>query len=169
MNPVADALSRIIIGNVQPGINYQQMAEQQETDTETKVYRDFVTNLQWAEVDISGDSILCDTSTGRPRPLVLRDSKRAVVDIIHSLSHPSIQSTIKLVRKSLCGTRWQLTSRNGLKYVCSARHVTFRDTRRPPWTTFQCQHAASATYTLTSLDYFLHPTRCIICSLSLAG
>ena len=50
MNPLADAQSHIIIGNVQPGINYRQMAEQQETDTKTKAYRDSVTNLQWAEV-----------------------------------------------------------------------------------------------------------------------
>ena len=54
MNPVADALSCIIFGNLQPGIYYRQMAEQQETDAETKTYRDSVTNLQWAEVDTSG-------------------------------------------------------------------------------------------------------------------
>ena len=84
MNPVADALSRII-GNVQSGINYRLMAEQQGADPETKAYRDSVTNLQWEDVDISDVSLLCDTSTGRPRPLVPLESSRAVVDIIHSL------------------------------------------------------------------------------------
>ena len=86
MNPVANALYRIIIGNVQPGINYRLMAEQQGADPETKVYRDSVTNLQWADVDISGVSLLCDTSTGRPRPLVPLESRRAVFDIIQSLT-----------------------------------------------------------------------------------
>ena len=104
MNPVADSLSlsRIIIGNVQPGINYRLMAEQQEAvDQETKAYRDLVTNLQWADVDISGVILLCDTSTGRPCPLVSLESRRAVVGIIHSLLHPSIRSTVKLVKQQL--------------------------------------------------------------------
>ena len=45
-----------------PGINYRQMAEQQERDTETNAYRDSVTNLQWTELDRGGVSLLCDTS-----------------------------------------------------------------------------------------------------------
>ena len=79
-----------------PGINYRQMAEQQERDTETNAYGDSVTNLQWTEVEFLY-CVIHHTSTGRPRPLVSRDTRRAVVNIMHSLSHPSIRLTIELV------------------------------------------------------------------------
>ncbi|XP_066941037.1 uncharacterized protein [Macrobrachium rosenbergii] len=43
-------------------------------------------------------SLLCDISTGQPRPLVPA-SRRQVFDIIHGLSHPSGRTTAKLLSK----------------------------------------------------------------------
>ncbi|XP_029644577.1 uncharacterized protein LOC115218783 [Octopus sinensis] len=42
-------------------------------------------------------SILCDVSTGSPRPLVPEKHQRSVFDALHSLSHPGISATVKLV------------------------------------------------------------------------
>ena len=132
MNPLADHLSRIIIGNVQPGINYRLMAEQQGADPETKDYRDSITNLQWADVDISGVSLQCGTSTGRPHPLVPLESRRAVVDIIHSLSHPSIRSTVKLVKQKFVWNKMATDIKEWIKECpqCQACKVQ-RQTKAP--------------------------------------
>ena len=45
----------------------------------------------------STTKILCDTSTGLPRPFVPRPFRRSVFDLLHSLSHPGVKATIRLV------------------------------------------------------------------------
>lgn len=87
MNPVADALSRVEINAVQVGIRYDDIAKTQQKDPETAAYRTAVTNLQWADIPLGlGDrTILCDVSTGRPRPLVPKPFPRRIFDLIHGL------------------------------------------------------------------------------------
>ena len=100
-NPVADALSRVEINSIHLGIDYNALADAQQSDPETDAYRTAITGLRWADVP-SGDqgrTLLCDTSTGRPRPLVPRDMRRQVFDLTHGLSHPSGRSTAKLMSK----------------------------------------------------------------------
>ena len=48
-------------------------------------------------LDHYGNSISCDISTGRPRPLVPDTWQRTVFDAVHDLSHPSIRATKQLV------------------------------------------------------------------------
>ncbi len=97
-NPVADALSRITINDIQPGIDYHSLAREQQNDPETDTYRTSITNLSWKNVSIENTDILCDVSTGRPRPLVPLAFRRKVFDVVHGLSHPSIRSTIKIIK-----------------------------------------------------------------------
>ena len=96
-NPVADSLSRVEIATVQLGIDYNALADEQRSDPETAAYRTAITNLKWEDVIIGDTPILCDTSTGRPRPLVPKTFRRRVFDSIHGLSHPSIRITTKLM------------------------------------------------------------------------
>ena len=98
-NPVADALSRVEIDNVQLGVNYEDLAEQQQLDPETSNYRTSITSLQWKDVPLgpNGTTLLCDVSTGRPRPLVPASRRQAIFQIIHGLSHPSGRATAKLM------------------------------------------------------------------------
>lgn len=104
-NPVADALSRVEIDSVCNevqsvvlGIDYASMAEAQAADPETASYRTSITSLMWQDVKFGDFSLLCDVSTGRPRPLVPREFRRPVFDAIHSLSHPSARSSLKMVK-----------------------------------------------------------------------
>lgn len=101
MNPVADALSRVEINSVHLGINYDEVATAQETDQETAAYRTAITSLEWKDVEFgdSGRTIICDISTGRPRPLIPKAFRRRVFDIVHSLSHPSGRSTAQLLKE----------------------------------------------------------------------
>ena len=100
LNPVADALSRVQINSVHLGVNYDEVAAAQEADPETEAYRTAITNLRWENVSIgdSGRTVLCDVSTGRPRPLIPQSFRRRIFNIIHGLSHPSGRATARLVK-----------------------------------------------------------------------
>ena len=96
-NPVADALSRVEISSIQIGIDYSKMASAQTDDRDISELRHSSYNLKLENVSFGGVTILCDVSTGRPRPLVPEEFKRQVFDNIHGMSHPSIRSTVKLI------------------------------------------------------------------------
>ncbi|CAM1310666.1 Uncharacterised protein r2_g2090 [Pycnogonum litorale] len=100
-NPVADALSRIEIPGVHLGIDYNELANAQKDDPETTAYRTAITGLRWEDVPFGDEesTLLCDTSTGRPRPLVPQTLRRKVFIIIHDLSHPSGRSTAKQLKQ----------------------------------------------------------------------
>ena len=102
-NVVADCLSRpasvFELTNVTLGIDYAAMATAQTQDPDCHASRTALTGLKIVLIPIQGSEqlLLCDTSTGQPRPLVPRDFQRQVFDTIHSLAHPGRKSTIKLV------------------------------------------------------------------------
>ena len=99
-NPVADTLSRATIADVQLGIEYGAMATAQQQDTEVQAYRTATSSsLQVEDIPFGTHcvTLLCDMSTGRPRPIVPASWRRQVFDLIHGLSHPSVRTTRKLV------------------------------------------------------------------------
>ena len=98
-NTVADALSRAAIEEVRLGVDFTRMAELQQRDPETKAYRTAVTDLKWSEVDLDGvHKLLCDTSQGGPRPLVPAEMRREVFELVHGLSHPGTNATVKIMK-----------------------------------------------------------------------
>lgn len=98
-NVVADCLSRAIINNISLGIDYTAMAEAQATSLEVHTSRTAITNLQLVEMPVceSGPVLLCDISTGVPRPLVPPEFRRNVFEVLHNLSHPGRKSTQKII------------------------------------------------------------------------
>ncbi|XP_066969191.1 uncharacterized protein [Macrobrachium rosenbergii] len=98
---LSNALSRVELNTVQLGVNYQDLAREQAADPETPAYRTAITSLKWRDVTLApgGPSVLCDISTGQPRPLVPASRRRQVFDIIHGLSHPSGRTMAKLLSK----------------------------------------------------------------------
>ncbi|KAK3893071.1 hypothetical protein Pcinc_003064 [Petrolisthes cinctipes] len=110
-NPVADALSRIEINAVQLGLDYNQLAKEQQQDPETTAVRTAITALQWKDVPLgdSNISILCNVSTGRPRPWIPSSLRRHVFNLIHGLSHPSRRATTQLLTQKFI---WHKISRD---------------------------------------------------------
>ena len=97
-NPAADALSRAAIDAVQLGIDFHELAHEQSIDPEIKEYRAATSSLQWEDFSLDDDSsLLCDVSTGRPRPLVPKRLRKPIFDLVHGLSHPSIRATVRLM------------------------------------------------------------------------
>ena len=101
-NTVADTLSRgeiSAISSPQPCVDYKAMAAAQRADASITAVPTATTGLviQDIPLDNYGNSISCDISTGRPRPLVPDTWPRTVFDAVHDLSHPSIRATKQLV------------------------------------------------------------------------
>ncbi|CAH8647289.1 unnamed protein product [Schistosoma intercalatum] len=98
-NCVADALSRIPMNAVTlPVLDLPAMAAAQANDPSC-TEAPHSTSLQYQEVPLATTSgtILCDTSTGLPRPIVPSAYRRLVFDALHGLSHPGIAATLRLI------------------------------------------------------------------------
>ena len=99
---MADALSRIVTNAVHSfgqGIDFSAMAATQQDDQEIDAYKtaDSALSLQGISFGPTDTTLLCDTSTGQPRPIVPRSCfRKTVLDVVHGLSHPSIRATRKL-------------------------------------------------------------------------
>ena len=142
-NPVADALSRPAINAVHLGINYDEVATAQENDPEVNAYRTSITGLQWEDIPYGdkGRTILCDISTGRPRPLIPTQLRRKLFNLIHGLAHPSGRSTVKLM-KSKC--IW---------------HGMNKDVKQWAQSCIECQASKIGRHTSSGIGKFPQPKR----------
>ena len=100
-NAAADALSRVEVdtlhasSNSISSIDFASMARAQQDDptiTDSSSLQLHAVPLPTEDV-----TLLCDMSTGTPRPYVPQPFRRAVFDTLHSLSHPGIRATQRLV------------------------------------------------------------------------
>ncbi|GFS07272.1 Pol polyprotein [Elysia marginata] len=84
-NMVADCLSRAALSNVVLDIDYDAMAKAQKEDKDVKAFPTAITDLRIMPFPINNSSLLCDVSTGQPRPLVPQSFQRHVFEAIHNL------------------------------------------------------------------------------------
>ena len=145
-NVVADALSRVetnaLLSGTPPVLDFDAMAMAQQEDRQIHALQSSPSSsLQIQPMPLlpSGSSILCDTSTGTPRPLVPLSWRRTVFDSLHSLSHPGIRATQRL-----------LTSR----YVWPGINA---DVRRWARSCIQCQRTKVHRHTVSPLHSFPKP------------
>ena len=100
-NAPADALSRIQLDVVTlpPTIDFAAMADMQQHDDELHKLRSSSTSLQLKDIplDVGASQLVCDVSTGTPRPYVPSGLRKTVFDSLHSLAHPGIRATQRLV------------------------------------------------------------------------
>ncbi len=127
-----------------PAIDFTAMAREQLLDNDLK---ETINNpnssslkLEQTWLDDSNTTLLCDSSTGKLRPLVPSNMRRLVFDRLHSLSHPGIRATQKLVAD---------------KYVWSSMQ---KDMRRWTQTCLSCQRAKIHQHTTTPLSNFTPPS-----------
>ena len=142
-NSVADALSRIPINALLESIDFVKMATAQLEDPQIQklVSNPSNTNLQFTTVPIptTDATIICDVSTGSPRPLVPAQFRKLVFDSLHSLSHPGIRASQKLIKD---------------RYVWPNINS---DVRRWAHTCLQCQKSKVHRHNVTPLGVFSHP------------
>ena len=134
-NP-ADALSRVIIAPILEGIDYACMAEEQLKDEEIPAYRISITGLRFEYVAVpnSSHTFLCVVSLGYPRPVISfsfhfffsvvpSSMRRRVYDILHDLSHPGVNVTVKVVSSKVV---WHGLAKQAVSYT----HLTLPTTSR---------------------------------------
>lgn len=96
-NIVADTLSRVDEINLPSSINFEDIAEAQLTDPELQnLFQN--SSLKFKKVSIFGcnSKIFCEISKGI-RPYIPENFRKEVFNAVHSLSHPSIRTTTKMV------------------------------------------------------------------------
>ena len=102
-NTVADALSRIHAfdcGKTQPELDLTKIAQSQQDDRELQSLRTSTScSLKFIELTQppSGASLVCDISTGQPRPYLPIAFRRLAFDALHGQSHPGIRASKRLV------------------------------------------------------------------------
>ena len=100
-NPVADAFSRLgaIHSDRNSPINFEEIAAAQQDDPALARLQASSTSLklQPTPLSTSDGTIICDVSTGVPRPYVADKFCHVIFDSLHSLSHPSIRATQRLI------------------------------------------------------------------------
>ena len=104
-NAPADALSRINTSTIIPsdltGIDFEAMAKLQQDDQELQAIVSHSDSsglsLEAFPLNSTGLALTCDISTGSHRPLVPSSMRRQVFDSLHSLSHPGIAATRRLI------------------------------------------------------------------------
>lgn len=102
-NAAADALSRLGANtlhtdDVSSVVDLQELALAQEDDPDLPRLRaDSSLRLEGVPFLSEGISILCDVSTGTQRPYVPQRFRRAIFDSLHSMSHPGIRATQRLM------------------------------------------------------------------------
>ena len=98
-NTAADALSRMNVDTIviSAVVDFPRIVEAQESDSELQQLSGTSLQLSKLPLPTSQGVIICDTSTGSPRPYVLASFRRAIFDALHNLSHPSIKATQQLI------------------------------------------------------------------------
>jgi len=98
-NIVADALSRVEV--ITAPVTHESLAAAQESEDDLRTLLVSTTALQLQEILIPGTSVelYCVTSANKPRPYAPSPLRRQIFNSMHSLSHPGIKATVKLVSK----------------------------------------------------------------------
>ncbi|KAL8559622.1 hypothetical protein ACOMHN_008333 [Nucella lapillus] len=95
--PVPDQEPLIASASPVPALDLAQMAAAQQTDPNVVDLRSKPGSLQLKDVTLDGTQILCDVSTGRPRPVVPPTWTKTVFDVLHNLCHPGPKPTTRAI------------------------------------------------------------------------
>ncbi|KFD64266.1 hypothetical protein M514_23550 [Trichuris suis] len=144
-NAVADALSRLQVNSLDftgaSHIDFNKMAAAQENDPELRDLMTSNTSLQFQPCSLMPcqNPLMCDTSTGRPRPFVPTAFRRDVFGLLHSGTHPGIRATQKLIAERCV---WPKMNANVRQWVR---------------TCITCQKYKIQRHTISPLSKFLKP------------
>ena len=140
-NVVADALSRIDVNSLtnSQSLDFSLLSQAQADDPELATLHSSSLSLKELPLPSSPGTLLCDVSTGHPRPYVPASYRRLVFDMLHSMAHPGIRATQRLVTQ---------------RYVWPSVQ---KDVRQWTRTCHHCQQAKIHRHTKTPLGTFAQP------------
>ncbi|GFY05000.1 hypothetical protein TNCV_561321 [Trichonephila clavipes] len=100
-NIAADVLSLVSAITFPSQIDYDCIAETQQTDQELHTLIASGTSLELKKVTFPNSSteIMCDLSTGTARPYIPKQHRQGVFSAMHNLSHPGIRRSVHLMKQ----------------------------------------------------------------------
>ena len=176
-NWAADALSRLQIESVTQmitqitAVNFDAIASKQKTDEELIKLR-ISSNLQFKELPLftTHGTITCDISTTYPRPYIPKEFRRDVFNSIHSISHPGIRATQRLMTERFIWPSINKDVRTWTRNCVQCQRAKVHRHSVTPLGTFDTQHvrfnhvhvdivgplppSRGFTYLLTCIDRF---------------
>ncbi|GFV40166.1 hypothetical protein TNCV_3953631 [Trichonephila clavipes] len=142
-NIAADVLSRVSAITFPSQIDYDCIAETQQTDQELHTLIASGTSLELKKVTFPNSSteIMCDLSTGAARPYIPKQHRQDVFSAMHNLSHPGIRRSVHLMKQRFV---WPSISSDVAKW---ARHC------------LACQKSKIHRHTRSPLSSFQEPSQ----------
>ncbi|GFU73956.1 hypothetical protein TNCV_3784711 [Trichonephila clavipes] len=142
-NIAADVLSRVSAITFPSQIDYDCIAETQQTDQELHTLIAFGTSLELKKITFPNSSteIMCDLSTGTARPYIPKQHRQDVFSAMHNLSHPGIRRSVHLMKQRFV---WPSISSDVAKW---ARHC------------LACQKSKIHRHTRSPLSSFQEPSQ----------
>ncbi|GFX71235.1 transposon Tf2-8 polyprotein [Trichonephila clavipes] len=142
-NIAADVLSRVSAITFPSQIDYDCIAETQQTDQELHTLIASGTSLELKKVTFPNSSteIMCVLSTGTARPYNLKQHHQDVFSAMHNLSHPGIRRSVHLMKQRFV---WPSISSDVAKW---ARHC------------LACQKSKIHRHTRSPLSSFQEPSK----------
>ncbi|GFX79092.1 transposon Tf2-11 polyprotein [Trichonephila clavipes] len=139
----ADVLSRVSAITFPSQIDYDCIAETQQTDQELHTLIASGTSLELKKVTFPNSSteIMCDVSTGTARPYIPKQHRQDVFSAMHNLSHPGIHRSVHLMKQRFV---WPSISSDVAKW---ARHC------------LACQKSKIHRHTRSPLSSFQEPSQ----------
>ncbi|GFW16646.1 transposon Tf2-8 polyprotein [Trichonephila clavipes] len=100
-NIAADVLSRVSAITFPNQIDYDCIAETQQTDQELHTLIASGTSLELKKVTFPNSSteIMCDLSRGTAKPYIPKQHRQDVFSAMHNLSHPGIRRSVHLMKQ----------------------------------------------------------------------
>ncbi|GFV21017.1 hypothetical protein TNCV_2280601 [Trichonephila clavipes] len=142
-NIASDVLSRVSAITFPSQIDYDCIAETQQTDQELHTLIASGTSLELKKVTFPNSSteIMCDLSTGTARPYIPKQHRQDVFSAMHNLSHPGIRRSVHLMKQRFV---WPSISADVAKW---ARHC------------LACQKSKIHRHTRSPLSSFQEPSQ----------
>ncbi|GFU74293.1 transposon Tf2-6 polyprotein [Trichonephila clavipes] len=142
-NIAADVLSRVSAITFPSQIDYDCIAETQQTDQELQTLIASGTSLELKKVTFPNSSteIMCDLSTGTARSYIPKQHRQDVFSAMHNLSHPGIRRSVHLMKQCFV---WPSISSDVAKW---ARHC------------LACQKSKIHRHTRSPLSSFQEPSQ----------
>ena len=141
-NVIADALSRIDVNSLtnSPPLDFSLLSQAQADDPKlVTLHSSSSLSLKELPLPSSPGTLLCDIYTRYPRPYVPASYKCLVFDMLHSMAHPGIRATQRLVTQRYV---WPGIRKDVRQWTCTCHH---------------CQQAKIRRHTKTPLGTFAQP------------
>nr|VZI16553.1 unnamed protein product [Spirometra erinaceieuropaei] len=119
-----------------PSIDLERMAKLQNQPTFTESLQRTRLQLEAIPLSTTPGTILCDVSRGTSRPVVPSEMRRDVIAALHSLAHPGIRTTQRLVSELLVWPSMNTDIRQWTRSRLACQKVKVRRHNKVPIVTF---------------------------------